>query len=82
MELTEEQRAKTDPVLLTISDALNAKRRGDFDTYCELLRTVPTPASVLMAMKYCGYDDIIRKYDLDTSLADEKYGPGWLDRED
>ena len=82
MELTEEQRAKADPILLTISDAIDAKRRGDFETYIELIRTVPVPAHTLMAIKKCGHADTIRKYDLNTSLADEKYGPGWLDREE
>ena len=82
MELTEAQRAELNPVLITISDALNAQRDGDMDTYFKLLKKVPVPAHTLMSFKRCGHADFIRRYELDTSLADAEYGPGWLDRED
>ena len=79
MELTKAQRANLSPVLVTISDALNAQSEGDMDTYFELLKKVPVPAHTLRAIKRGGHADFIRRYELDTSLADEKYGPGWLD---
>ena len=40
MELTEAQRAEISPILVTISDALNAQRDGDMNTYFERKRSV------------------------------------------
>lgn len=71
-----------DPVAVELRAALDADKAGDFDGYVAHLRTVPIPAHALMAMKKSGHDDVIRKYDLNTSLADATYGPSWLDRED
>ena len=82
MQLTSAQRVKIDPVLVTMSDALNAKRRGDMKTYGELAKTVPASAHTSMGIKKCGNGDLIRKLGLSTSPTDGKYGSGWLERED
>ena len=82
MSITEAQRAKLDPDMRALADALAAKGRGDMEAYYELLGQVPAPPETLMALKKCGDADRIRRLGLNTSLADEKYGPGWLDRED
>ena len=79
MKLTEAQRAELPPELVTISDAMNAEKTGDMETFYALIRTIPAPASTLMALKKCGYADFIRDRGLNTSLADAEYGPGWLD---
>ena len=76
MKLTEAQRKEMNPVLVTISDAMNAHQAGDMDTFCELMRTVPIPASTLLAIKKAGNADVIREQGLNTSLADAEFGPG------
>ncbi len=82
MAMTAEQKAKLDPEMRSIADALDALDRDDFEAACEHMSHVPVPAGTLMALKKCGDADRIRRLRLNTSLADEKYGPGWLDRED
>ena len=77
MELTETQRAELDPAMVMLSDALNAKKAGDMETYFKLFRAVPIPAEILLHFKRCGHTDFVRS--LNTSLADAEYGPGWLD---
>ena len=68
--------------MVALSDAMNARRAGDMDTFYELIKAVPIPAETLMSLKRCGNADFIRRRELNTSLADAEYGPGWLDRED
>ena len=80
MAMTAEQKERLDPEMRVIADMLDAKRQGDMDTYYELLKQVRVPAETLMAFAKCGDADLIREMGINTSLADEKYGPGWLDR--
>ena len=82
MGMTAEQRNRLDPEMRAIADALDALDRDDLDTACEHMSKVPAPPETLMALKKCGDAERIRRLGLNTSLADEKYGPGWLDRED
>ena len=82
MPITEEQRARLDPEMRALSDALVAMRRDDMATACEHMSKVPIPPETLMAFKTCGDADLIREMGMNTTLADEKYGPGWLDREE
>ena len=35
-----------------------------------------------MAFKECGDASLIHEMGMNTTLADEKYGPGWLDGEE
>jgi len=78
--MTAEQRAKLDPEMRSIADALDALDRDDLEEAWEHLSKVPAPPETLMALAKCGDADLIRERGINTSLADEKYGPGWLDR--
>lgn len=80
MAMTEAQRAVLPRDLVMLNDMMAADRRGDAGTYRELRKQLPVPAWALMALKRAGHADYIREAELDTSLADEKYGTGWLDR--
>ena len=58
-----------------------AEDRGDQAEADRLFSALDIPAHTLMALKNMpGGADWIRKHNLRTHLADEKYGPGWLDR--
>ncbi len=63
-----------------VADRLDAEREGDMETRYDLLEQVRVPAETLMAFAKCGDADPIREMRPNTSLADEKYGPGWLGR--
>lgn len=80
MELTEAQRTELDPAMVMLSDALEAKKAGDMETYLKLFRAIPMPSDILLRLKRCGHKDFIQT--LNTSIADAEYGPGWLDDED
>ena len=82
MGFTAEQKAKFDPEMRELAEAVEALQRNDLEAVAEHMSHVPVPAETLMALKKCGDADRIRRLRLNTSLADEKYGPGWLDRED
>ena len=64
------------------STLLEAGDRGDQAEADRLLSKLEVPAHTLMAIKNSlpGGADWIRSMNLNTRLADEKYGPGWLDR--
>lgn len=65
-----------------LADAMyDARVRGDREESMRLLRQVPFGAPMLMAIKYAMGADTVREWGLDTTPADEAYGPGWLDRE-
>lgn len=77
MAMSEEERQER----LALSDALrDAMRRGDTEEYFELMKRIEAPAEALLALKNSAGADWIREKGLNTKRADEKYGPGWLDR--
>ena len=82
LSLTEEQREALPRGARVVADILAAKDRGDMDEYYRLFSELEVSAETLMAVKRCQGADYIRKRNLRTHLADAKYGPGWLDRED
>lgn len=82
MAMTSEQKAKLDPEMRELAEAVEALNRNDLEAASEHMSHVPVPAGTLMALKKCGDADRIRRLRLNTSLADAKYGPGWLDREE
>ena len=59
-----------------------AEDRGDQAEAARLFSALECPAHTLMAIKNSmpGGRDFILRNNLNTRLADEKYGPGWLDR--
>ena len=82
MALTEAQREVLPHNLVILDDMADAERKGDMETYGELLKQLRVPAWALKALKRAGHADFIRERGLNTSLADAELGPGWLDRED
>ena len=57
-----------------------AEDRGNTEEADRLFSALEIPAHTLMAIKAVLGADWIRSRNLRTHLADEKYGPGWLDR--
>ena len=80
-EYTAEERAALPEYSQLVLAVLEAEDRGDMAEADRLLSKVEGPAHTLMAIKNSqGGADWIRRMNLNTRLADEKYGPGWLDR--
>ena len=64
-----------------ILDAIQeARDRGDRAAELELNKKFLVPAESLMAAKKMDGPEWIRERCYNTKKADEKYGPGWLDR--
>ena len=80
-KFTAEERAALSKNSKIILAMWEAEDRGDMEEADRLLSEVEGPAHTLMAIKNSpGGADWIREMKLNTRLADEKYGPGWLDR--
>ena len=81
-EFTDEERAALSENSQLILAMMEAEDRGDMAEADRLLSKVEGPAHTLMAIKESFPDgaDMIRRMNMNTRLADEKYGPGWLDR--
>lgn len=80
LNLTDEQRKHLTPNQRILEQVWAAEERGDKETARELRKQLVIPAETLMALKKTAGADWIRKRGLRTETADEKYGPGWLDR--
>lgn len=79
---------------MAISLSLSDQHRKDFDLLVEarqllaenrvdeawqrIAETESSPDS-LLALKRCAGADFIRKYNMNTTLADQEFGAGWLD---
>ena len=80
-EFTAEERAALSDNLKIVLAMMEAEDRGDQAEADRLLSTLEVPAHTLMAIKEMpGGVNYIRELNLNTRLADEKYGPGWLDQ--
>lgn len=66
---------------LYINESMSAGDAGDEDTAWAWLAQGKMPAKVLLAIKWTLGADFIREHGLKTDLADEAYGPGWLEME-
>ncbi len=68
---------------LDVLSAMNdARESGDLAEYYRLLPDLQIPAAFLMAIKNTpDMGAALIRLHLDTSLADARYGAGWLDRE-
>ena len=53
---------------------------GDYDEAMRLLKLVLMPAQILRATKAAMGADFIREHGYRTDLADQEYGPDWLDK--
>ena len=83
LELTAEERAALSENSKIVLAMMEAEDRGDRAEADRLLSALEGPAHTLMAIKNSpGGADWIRRMNLNTRLADEKYGPDWLDRDE
>ena len=81
LDLTTEQRAALPRNSKILVAMLEAKHRGEMAEADRLLSKLEAPAHTLMAIKNApGGTDWIRAMNLNTRLADEKYGPDWLEQ--
>ena len=68
---------ENDRVFQAMSHAAIAR---DYDEAMRLLKLVLMPAQMLRATKRAFGADFIREHGYRTDLADQEYGPDWLDR--
>ena len=83
-EFTDEERAALSENSQLVLAMLEAEDRGDQAEADRLFSKLEVPAHTLMATKNSFPDgaDMIRRMNMNTRLADEKYGPGWLDQDE
>ena len=81
-KFTAEERATLSENSKILLAMWEAEDRGDQAEADRLLSELEGPPEALMAIKrsFPNGADYIRELNLNTRLADEKYGPGWLDR--
>ena len=82
LELTTEQRAALPRNSKILVAMWEAEDRGDMAESDRLFSVLEIPGHALMAIKETRGADWIRSRNLNTRLADEEYGPGWLDRDE
>ena len=63
-------------------EANAARKAGDEEASWAWLARSIMPAHTLRFLKWRRGADFIREMGFDTTLADQEYGEGWLDRED
>ena len=80
LKLTAEERAALPRNSKILVAMWEAEDRGNTEEADRLFSALEIPAHTLMAIKNVRGADWIRSRKLNTRLADEKYGPGWLDR--
>ena len=81
-KFTDEERAALSENSQILVAMWEAEDRGDMAEADRLFSKLEVPAHTLMSIKNSFPDgvDMIREMNMNTRLADEKYGPGWLDR--
>ena len=81
-EFTAEERAALSDNSKIILAMWEAEDRGDMAEADRLLSALEAPAHTLMAIKNSvpGGVEFIREMNLNTRLADERYGPDWLEQ--
>ena len=79
-EFTAEERAALSENSKILLAKWEAEDRGDQAEADRLLSALEAPAHTLMAIKRTFGADWVRAMNLNTRLADEKYGPDWLDQ--
>ena len=81
-EFTAEERAALSDNSKIVLAMMEAEDRGDMAEADRLLSKLEVPAHTLMAIKNSvpGDVEIIREMNLNTRLADKKYGPDWLEQ--
>ncbi|MDE0156992.1 MAG: hypothetical protein OXI88_22530 [Gammaproteobacteria bacterium] len=79
LELTTEQRAALPRNSKILVAMWEAEDQGNTEEADRLFSALDIPAHTLMAIKTVLGADWIRSRNLRTHLAEEKYGPDWLD---
>ena len=80
-DYTAEERAALSENSKIVLAMMEAEDRGDRAEADHLLSALEAPAHTLMAIKNSpGGADWIRAMNLNTRLADEKYGSDWLEQ--
>ena len=62
-----------------LAEADRAREAKDRDTFWQWFSLVQSPAYSLVLMRDWYGADFIRRMGIDTTEADETYGPGWLE---
>ena len=65
-----------------LAESRAAGRAGDEDASWAWLARAEMPAHTLRFLKHRRGAEFIREMGFDTTLADQEYGEGWLDKED
>ena len=65
-----------------LAESRAASKAGDEDASWAWLARAEMPAHALRFLKHRRGAEFIRALGFDTTLADQEYGEGWLDRED
>ena len=78
--ITDEEIAEAKEQFEVLRAIRKARKRGDRAAELELNKKFLVPAESLMAIKKSDGPEWIRERCYNTKKADEKYGPGWLDR--
>lgn len=68
--------------LVYLSESLEAGKAGDEDTAWAWMSLVELSAESLMGLKMRTSAQFIRDMNLNTTKADQAYGPDWLDQPD
>lgn len=79
LNLTDEERQEQLDLLEEFGDAMD---RDDEETQRRCRAKIKFLPGSLMALKEVWGADFVREQGYNTELADEYYGPGWLDRDD
>ena len=81
-EFTDEERAALSENSQLVLAMMEAEDRDDMAEADRLFSKLEIPAHTLMAIKNSFPDgvDMIREMNMNTRLADKKYGPDWLEQ--
>jgi len=80
-EKREELLRKVDMDFVYLCESQEARRANDMKSSWAWMALAAIPAHTLMFLKNRRGAQFIREFGFNTINADEKYGPGWLDRD-
>jgi len=80
-EKREELLRKVDMDFVYLCESQEARRANDMKASWAWMARAAIPAHSLMRLKQSRGAQFIREFGFNTINADEKYGPGWLDRD-
>jgi len=80
-EKREDLLREVDMDFVYICESQEARRANDMKSSWAWMALAAIPAHTLMFLKNSRGAQFIREFGFNTINADEKYGPGWLDRD-